>query len=154
MDIKYTQNKKYSASIKCFSRLRGSSNAARQSKVPRRDARWQPSKYLSLRNTSFQLKVAGVMVMLSSALQRPHADSKARDAKVETSVELQQEVANLITSLSTLLALKAYARALFKLRWNPTTTSSLPSFLCPSHRSKSNYLLINHHISCRLVSTI
>merc|ERR1711994_789060 len=32
------------------------------------------------------------MVMLSSALQRPHADSKARDAKVETSVELQQEV--------------------------------------------------------------
>ena len=55
-------------------------------------------------NSNFQLKVAGVMVMLSSALQRPHADSKARDAKVETSVELQQEVANLITSLSSLLA--------------------------------------------------
>ena len=63
-----------------------------------------PSKYLSLRNTSFRLKVAGVMVMLSSALQRPHADSKTRDAKVETSVELQQEVANLLTSLSSLPA--------------------------------------------------
>ena len=33
------------------------------------------------------------MVMLASALQRPHADtSKARETKVETSVALQQEV--------------------------------------------------------------
>ena len=37
-------------------------------------------------------KVAGVMVMLASALQRPHADNKARETKVETSVALQQEV--------------------------------------------------------------
>ena len=91
--------------------------------------------------------------MLSSALQRPHADSKARDAKVETSVELQQEVANLVTSLSILLAFESFC-FLFKLRWNPTTTSSLPSFLCPSHRSKSNYLLISHGTLSRLVSTI
>ena len=60
-------------------------------------------------NSNFQLKVAGVMVMLSSALQRPHADSKARDAKVETSVELQQEVANLITSI---FSLPAFAHCL------------------------------------------
>ena len=30
--------------------------------------------------------------MLSSALQRPHADNKARETKVETSVAMQQEV--------------------------------------------------------------
>ena len=85
------------------------------------------------------------MVMLSSALQRPHADSKTRDVKVETSVELQQEVANLITSLYTLLAFESFCSYIVKLRWNPTTTSSLPSFLCPS-QSRSNHSILLYKV--------
>ena len=70
-------------------------------------------------------KVARVMVMLASALQRPHADNKTRDAKVETSVALQQEVKTKQSE---------FDKSFLDLRLNPTTTFSPPSFLSPSRR--------------------
>ena len=70
-------------------------------------------------------KVARVMVMLASALQRPHADNKSRDTKVETSVALQQEVKTKQSE---------FDKSFLDLRLNPTTTFSLPSFLSPSRR--------------------
>ena len=53
-------------------------------------------------------KVAGVMVMLASALQRPHADNKARETKVETSVALQQEVKIKLNFQPSLKSLKIF----------------------------------------------
>ena len=53
-------------------------------------------------------KVAGVMVMLASALQRPHADNKARETKVETSVALQQEVKIKLNFQPSLKSLKVF----------------------------------------------
>ena len=110
-------------------------------------------------------KVAGVMVMLASALQRPHADNKARETKVETSVALQQEV-KIKLNFQPIESLKVKPTQLpancvlyiichlFKpksnLRWSLTTTFSPLSFLFPSHRWRSfDFIPLQLHLLIR-----